>query len=94
MDSLAVTLRELGDLQGARELDEHVLDGRKRVLGPEHPDTSVSAWNLLGVLDQLGEAATAWGIANEHLNWLLSRDPESLGADQRKIRDMLMQRRK
>jgi hypothetical protein len=37
--SLAVGLRELGEVQAARELDEDTLTRRRRVLGPDHPDT-------------------------------------------------------
>jgi Tetratricopeptide repeat len=36
---LAADLRELGDHQAARELDEGTLARRRRVLGEDHPDT-------------------------------------------------------
>ena len=94
MNNVALMLYELGDLQSASELGEHVLDVRRRVSGPEHPSTSVSAWNLFLTLEELGETARARDIRDGHLAWLLSRDPESLGAVQRKIRDLLMKRRK
>ena len=93
MNNVAITLRALGDLQAARKLHEQVLDVRKRILGPEHPKTSISAWNLFFALEELGEAARARAVCDSNLIWLLSRDSESLGADQRKIRDMLMERR-
>jgi hypothetical protein len=49
-----------GDLAGARKLQEETLDIRRRVLGPEHPDTSTSAWNLLRTLQDSGELAQSW----------------------------------
>ena len=37
-NNLAVDLRNLGEHQAARELDEDIL-ARRRVLGEDHPDT-------------------------------------------------------
>jgi hypothetical protein len=39
MNNLAQTQYSLGDVAQARELQEHVLTARRRVLGEEHPDT-------------------------------------------------------
>jgi Tetratricopeptide repeat len=39
MNNLAAVLADLGDLQGAHAVHEQVLDGRRRVLGDDHPDT-------------------------------------------------------
>ncbi|HMD97480.1 MAG TPA: hypothetical protein VKM93_09165 [Terriglobia bacterium] len=56
------------------------------MLGPEHPSTSISAWNLFRSLQELGERDAARAILERDLLWLLGRDPATLGADQRKIR--------
>src|SRR5271165_4338242 len=90
MNNLARTLHVRGDLEGARKLEEETLEIRRQVLGPEHPDTSVCAWNLFRMLRDLGvpEALT---VLNRDLRWLLDRDPVTLGADQRKIREMVAQ---
>ena len=40
-------------------LEQRVLEARRRVLGPEHPDTLVSTANLAATLHQLGRAAEA-----------------------------------
>ena len=39
MDNLAIVLRDQGKLDEARKLYEQTLEIRRRVLGPEHPDT-------------------------------------------------------
>jgi Tetratricopeptide repeat len=39
MTSLALNYRDLGDVQGARDLLEQALAGRQRVLGHDHPST-------------------------------------------------------
>jgi Tetratricopeptide repeat len=43
---LAADLRELGEYQQARQLDEDTLARRHRVLADDHPDTLISANNL------------------------------------------------
>jgi hypothetical protein len=53
--NLAADLRGLGDLQGARKLDEDTLARRRRILGNDHPDTLISASNLAADLYALGE---------------------------------------
>jgi Tetratricopeptide repeat len=85
---LAETLRAQGDTAGARRLQEEVLEIRRRTLGPEHPDTSISAWNLFRTLHDLGEREAARAVLERDLLWLLDRDSATLGADQRKIREM------
>jgi hypothetical protein len=52
---LAADLRELGEYQKARALDEDTLARRRRVLGDDHPDTLISANNLAADLRALGE---------------------------------------
>ena len=76
---------------GARKLQEETLAVRRRVLGAEHPDTSISAWNLFRSLIGLGDTKAARAVFKQDLMWLMDRDPETLGADQRKIREMLAQ---
>jgi hypothetical protein len=56
---LANDLRELGEVQAARDLDQDTLDRRRRVLGQDHPDTLASATNLAHDLRELGEADDA-----------------------------------
>jgi hypothetical protein len=43
---LAAHLRELGEYQQSRTLDQDTLARRRRVLGADHPDTLTSATNL------------------------------------------------
>jgi Tetratricopeptide repeat/TIR domain len=59
MNNLAMTLRVLGDADGAADLHRQVLDARRRLLGPEHPDTLTSMNNLADTLRVLGDAAGA-----------------------------------
>ena len=90
MNNLAETLRAQGDLNGARELQEKVLEIRRRILGEEHPDTSNCEWNLLMILLGLGEQSAAIAL-RQKLAWLLERAPENLGATHRQIRSNLEQ---
>ena len=48
-------LRELGEYQRARALDEDTLARRRQVLGDDHPDTLISANNLAADMRALGE---------------------------------------
>jgi tetratricopeptide (TPR) repeat protein len=91
MSNLAETLRAQGELERARKIQEPVLEIMRRVLGTEHPDTSTSAWNLLNTLDEMGDVDEAMKIMENDLVWLMDRDPESLGAYQRQIREMIIQ---
>jgi len=59
MNNLAATLSAQGDLAGARKLDEETLEIRRRVLGPEHPDTLSSMSNLANALQAQGDLAGA-----------------------------------
>jgi hypothetical protein len=68
------------------------LEARQQVLGPRHPDTTVSAGVLWETLYTLGEAATAETLAAEYLQWLLEADETMLAADQRKVRAQFQQR--
>ena len=91
MNNLALTLRDQGDMEGARNIQEQVLEIRRSVLGAEHPDTSITAWNLFITLHEMGDTDEAMNILEKHLVWLLGRDPESLGANQGQIREMIIQ---
>ncbi|WP_290649023.1 tetratricopeptide repeat protein [Aquisalimonas sp.] len=91
MGNLAQTLQDLGDLADARALHEQVLAARRRVLGEEHPDTSISAWNLFMTLCEIQDDPAARATLEANLVWLLQRDPATLAADQRKIREMLQE---
>ncbi|KAF5427967.1 MAG: Tetratricopeptide (TPR) repeat [Candidatus Methanomarinus sp.] len=90
MNNLAGTLRDQGELEGAQKIQEQVLEIRRRVLGAEHPNTSTSAWNLLNTMSEMDDVDESKKILENDLVWLLDRDPESLGADQRKIREMII----
>jgi hypothetical protein len=59
MNNLAVTLVDLGDAAGAADLHGQVLDARRRLLGPEHPDTLMSINNLAATLVDLGDLVAA-----------------------------------
>jgi hypothetical protein len=53
MSSLAMTRWKLGDLRGARQLEEQALAARRRVPGDDHPDTLRSINNLAELKHQL-----------------------------------------
>jgi hypothetical protein len=48
-------LSRLGQHEQARQLEEDTLARRRRVLGPDHPDTLFSATNLTITLRTLGQ---------------------------------------
>jgi hypothetical protein len=49
-------LRELGEVQTARDLNRDTLERRRQILGQDHPDTLASASHLATDLRALGEA--------------------------------------
>ncbi len=67
-----------------------VLEIRSRILGDEHPDTSVSAWNLFFTLIEMDDPKTK-AVLEDDLFWLVDRDPATLGVCQQKIREMILQ---
>src|SRR5215467_6183926 len=77
---------ERGAYASAQTLYERELDFRSRVLGPEHPATSTSVWNVFRTLRDLGELAAGLAVLKRDLLWLLDRAAASLGADQRTVR--------
>ena len=54
MNNLAIALWSEGHYAEAEKLYRETLDMRRRVLGPEHPDTLSSMNNLANVLDERG----------------------------------------
>jgi tetratricopeptide (TPR) repeat protein len=83
--NLAKTLWSQGDLPAARRLQEESLAIHRSVLGPEHPNTSIVAWNLFLTLQDLGDHSAAAALLDRYLKWLPERDPATLSADLRKI---------
>ncbi|UOX93554.1 FxSxx-COOH system tetratricopeptide repeat protein [Amycolatopsis sp. FBCC-B4732] len=75
--NLALDLRELGEYQRARELDEDTLARSQRVLGVDHPSTLTSAGNLALDLSQLGEYQRARELNED----TLARSQRVLGVD-------------
>jgi tetratricopeptide (TPR) repeat protein len=59
LDRTGSFLQDSGDARAALPLKRRALEGRERVLGPDHPDTLVSVNNLAGCLNELGDAAAA-----------------------------------
>lgn len=72
-----VPLDDSFGLQETRELEEDTLVRRRRVLGPDHPDTLWSASSLATSLRALGEAAAARDLDQD----TLSRSRRVLGED-------------
>jgi tetratricopeptide (TPR) repeat protein len=59
LNNLALVLRDLGDLAGARERFERALAIDLAAYGPEHPDVGTDLNNLALVLQDLGDLAGA-----------------------------------
>jgi len=69
-----------------------VLGLRRKVSGEGHPDTSLSAWNLLEVLLYAKDYQRAMNVLEKNFLWLLGRDPSSLSAVQREMRNYVSQK--
>jgi tetratricopeptide (TPR) repeat protein len=54
MANLAATYCELGRYQEAESLESIVLEKRKQLLGPDHPDTLLAMKNLAATYHELG----------------------------------------
>jgi hypothetical protein len=65
MNSLAIVLDEEGRYAEAEKLDRETLDIRRRVLGPEHPDTATSTYNLACILAREGNRGEALSLLRE-----------------------------
>ena len=80
------TYMRKGDLAGA-QLSEQVLAARRRLLGPESSRHFSLRLESVRTLQTWVSAAAARAVLERDLLWLLDRDPATLGADQRKIRE-------
>ena len=67
MNNLAETLRALGDLPGARNLQHQTLKARRHILGSDHPGTLTSMNNLAGTLEALGDLPGARDLHHQTL---------------------------
>ena len=67
MNNLAETLRALGDLPGARNLQHQTLKARRHILGSDHPGTLTSMNNLAGTLEALGDLPGARDLQHQTL---------------------------
>ena len=56
-----------GDFRSARALEEQVLEARRRLLGPEHPDTLTAMVNLASTLWAQGELGAARALKEQVL---------------------------
>ncbi|MCP4655318.1 MAG: tetratricopeptide repeat protein, partial [bacterium] len=75
--NLAETLSAQGDLAGARQLQEQVLEARERLLGADHPDTLTARNNLAATLYAQGDLAGARQLQEQ----VLEARERLLGAD-------------
>jgi DNA-binding NtrC family response regulator len=82
---------EQGDIASARRLQEEALQVQRMTLGPEHWTTTIFAWRLYWMLKGLGEEDAARTVLSRDLNWLLVRDPTTLGPILEGIRDEVVQ---
>ena len=67
-NNLAGCLHVLGDAVSALPLYRRALEGRERMLGPDHPDTLISLNNLAGCLGTLGDPAAALPLLKRALD--------------------------
>jgi tetratricopeptide (TPR) repeat protein len=77
LSNLGGVLKELGDLQGAREHLERALAIGEQALGPDHPNVAIRVNNLGSVLRAMGDLHGA----REHLERALAIDEQALGPD-------------
>jgi tetratricopeptide (TPR) repeat protein len=82
--NLALVLKHRGDLIGARQLGEHVLEARRRQLGDNHPDTLTAMDNLALTLREQGDLPKAVHLQEQALEsfrrQLGSDHPDTLAA--------------
>ena len=65
MNNLALLLEAQGCLEDARLLYVDALEGRRRTLGPSHPNTFSSMYNLATLLADMNEREAAAGLLRE-----------------------------
>ena len=70
--NLAIVYRELGNLTGARDEDQRVLDTFRQIFGESHPSTIIAMTNLASDLALLGEVRRAREMGERALE--LSRE--------------------
>ena len=68
--NIATAAQMQGDLDGARRLHEAVVEARKRLLGPEHPNTLTSINNLANTLYAQGDLDGARRLRAQELSVL------------------------
>jgi hypothetical protein len=68
MGNLGTTLHAQGHLPDARQLQEQVVDARKRTLGPEHPDTLMAMGNLATTIGTQGDLIVACQLQEQTLD--------------------------
>ena len=68
MNNLALTYSDQGKLQEAADLEERVLEVRRRILGEEHPSTLTSMNNLAWTYESLGWIAEALSLIQQSVN--------------------------
>jgi hypothetical protein len=84
-------MKAQGDLNGARELQEWVLETLGRTWSQQHPNTVIAAFNLFRSLIQSGDQAAAAEVLKTRLQWLVQADPATLTVEQRNVRDQLLE---
>ena len=95
---LALTMDHLGERRDAHDLFADVLSRRRRLLGPAHPDTLLTAYHAAGLLADLGDLAAALAVDTETLDLaratlgpdhpLTLRVASNLGADLVQVGDL------
>ncbi|MEQ8766697.1 MAG: CHAT domain-containing tetratricopeptide repeat protein, partial [Planctomycetota bacterium] len=74
--NLAMTMSVLGDLPGARALQEQVLEVLSRTLPEDHPDLQTARLNLAGTMADLGDLPGARALFEQVLEFLSRTLPE------------------
>jgi Tfp pilus assembly protein PilF len=59
LSSMAVVMKQQGELDAARAMFQHALSIKEAALGPKHPDLAATLHNLAGLLRQQGEHVKA-----------------------------------
>jgi tetratricopeptide (TPR) repeat protein len=77
MQNVAIAYQDVGRKDEAIKLQEEVLTLRRKVLGPEHPDTLVAMNNLAIAYQDAGRKAEALNLFESALAVALKRDPNS-----------------
>lgn len=93
LNRLAMVLRKLGDPGEAAALHRRALGARRRALGDRAEATTLSAWNLIRALQDLGAEEEAQALYAELIAWIVEADPQVLSEGQRSIHADLTSRR-